>query len=1175
MRHPINVLMTLLALLSLLIYQPANAQQTLACEGVYEEIITSPNDLFIHGADFFIPDTDVLSIDITGGDGGDVIFGGLTCNTHIHGGTGARVQVSFEVGNGDDQLEPGGIIRTYRGERGGTRVPGCLNTGDELSGGGGGATAIVYLPPSGDADHFDWRLLAIAGGGGGAVRPGPNKLDRIGGGGMAGKNGGNSGSTLGGGVDGNCADADHCLDATNHQGVGSGMGCTETHSYDGEDVVIASTPLAQSPIRVRLKPLNEYILTAGLGQGNLQVRGGFGFCGGGGSGNGGGGGGGFHGGAVSCEEGGGGGGSYASDKYGAFDKTITPGVAGGTTDVPKNGKIKITTYKVPEAVCPPVTITLDENGNGEFIKADYLLNSSVYCGGTATISVFDNNSAEVSGDVISLDCNDIGKTYTINVAVFEAQNSIGLTCSTTLTLMDNTPPDVQCQNITISLDEYGDVSITPADINNESTDACGIANMSLSEMDFDCDDVGDNNVTLTVEDVNGNTSTCTAIITIEDNTLPYAHCIGGFLGLNLGPDGTLSLSPSSLSGGLTDDACGVASLTLSQSDFTCADVGQHVVTLFVEDVNGNIAQCNNTVAIYDPANPDAQCQNITISLDAAGHASITTADINNESSDECGIASMSLSTMDFGCMEVGDNDVTLTVEDVNGKESDCIATVTVEDNTSPNALCKDNWIYLDYDGTISITPGHMNNGSNDACGIASLSLSQNIFTCDDVGDNTVTLTVEDVNGNTSQCTSTLSVYDVDSPFWLCKNTTVELDATGHTSITTEDIDNGSTDACGIASMTLNKTDFNCSDIGENPVTMTLVDTHGNTSSCHVIVTVIEGKNLPSPWQSTDVGTVTVGNLFEYFPCTAPGEFSITGSGNNAISTTTDNVAFAHQTLCGDGTITAKIESIEPNGYGGLMIRETADDGAKQVAIFSNLSNTLRHEVRYNTNTPKQIGSFFKPNPIWLRIERQGDWVFSYSSFDGINFQYVHGVFISMQNCVEVGLASFTYLPNAQTEAVFSNVLISGSNGSFSEEGSTVGTKPSKPSSTTLNPPSDITKNKVAPNSLPNKADKHSLNNTAQPDPATGTPLNHYAPTPINLYPNPNQGQFSLQFKKPTEEQATLYVYNSYGQQMHSQVLEPGMTNTQLSLERLQSGTYWLKISGGKHVLATKVFTVTK
>src|SRR5690606_35253135 len=107
----------------------------------------------------------------------------------------------------------------------------------------------------------------------------------------------------------------------------------------------------------------------------------------------------------------------------------------------------------------------------------------------------------------------------------------------------------------------------------------------------------------------------------------------------------------------------------------------------------------------------------------------------------------------------------------------------------------------------------IDNGSTDSCGIASMTLNQYDFDCSHVGDNTVTLTVTDVNGNTDSATAIVTVEDVTAPVVVTQNITIQLDATGNASITAADIDNGSTDASGIASMTLDKSSFDCGDVG--------------------------------------------------------------------------------------------------------------------------------------------------------------------------------------------------------------------------------------------------------------------------------------------------------------------------------------------------------------------------
>jgi hypothetical protein len=228
---------------------------------------------------------------------------------------------------------------------------------------------------------------------------------------------------------------------------------------------------------------------------------------------------------------------------------------------------------------------------------------------------------------------------------------------------------------------------------------------------------------------------------------------------------------------------------------------------------------------------------------------------------------------------------------------------------------------------------------------------------------------------------------------------------------------------------------------------------------------------------------------------------------------TDHVAFAATSLCGDGSITAKIESVDPNGWGGLMIRETADDGAKQVSIFTNLSNLLRHEVRYNTNGTKAVNSFYKPSPYWLKLERQGDWFFAYYSATGMpgSFQYVHGVFLSMQNCLEYGLASFTNELNQQTTTVFSNVSLAG------------GITP-----TAVTPP-DMETEEAAVRQVP------------------------------GLYPNPGSDVVNLIFGEGLDEEATVILRNQAGQVIEQRTLRTGDLRTEWAVSTLAEGLYTFEI----------------
>jgi hypothetical protein len=138
------------------------------------------------------------------------------------------------------------------------------------------------------------------------------------------------------------------------------------------------------------------------------------------------------------------------------------------------------------------------------------------------------------------------------------------------------------------------------------------------------------NVTLTVTDNNGNMSTCTSSVTVIDIVVPVAFCKD--LTVQLDAFGNASIVPADIDNGSVD-ACGIDSLSIDISAFTCADVGINTVILTATDNNGNQSTCSSTVTVEDNVDPIAICQDITVQLDQFGQASIAAIDIDNGSND--------------------------------------------------------------------------------------------------------------------------------------------------------------------------------------------------------------------------------------------------------------------------------------------------------------------------------------------------------------------------------------------------------------------------------------------------------------------------------------------------------------------------------------------------------------
>ncbi len=194
-----------------------------------------------------------------------------------------------------------------------------------------------------------------------------------------------------------------------------------------------------------------------------------------------------------------------------------------------------------------------------------------------------------------------------------------------------------------------------------------------------CDDTGGDSGTLLSYCINfseilvvGNppTITCPGDITIN-NTGGLCSGVANFIGI------ADDIEDGNLNG----------SIIATPPSGSAFAVGDTMVTLSVTDSDGNTATCDFMVTVLDAEDPVAVCQDITVDLDASGMATITAADVDNGSTDNCAIASMSLDVSSFDCSMTGANTVTLTVTDNAGNSSTCTSTVTVQDVTAPVITC--------------------------------------------------------------------------------------------------------------------------------------------------------------------------------------------------------------------------------------------------------------------------------------------------------------------------------------------------------------------------------------------------------------------------------------------------------------------------------------------------------
>lgn len=394
----------------------------------------------------------------------------------------------------------------------------------------------------------------------------------------------------------------------------------------------------------------------------------------------------------------------------------------------------------------------------------------------------------------------------------------------------------------------------------------------------------------------------------------------------------------------------------------------------------------------------------------------------------------------------------------------------------------------------------------------------------------------DVNGKKKSCSHYLEVYDDEDPVAVCKDVTVDFNGEPDVHLSVSQVWNeaASSDNCDHISYvgTAPSLTIDCEDVGETiPLTVTIKDKAGNTDKCTANVKVI---GLPCGWsEGPEDGSLNCDGdtSSDYDPDDE--SFTLTSDGCWHDCRDADRATYVYHPLCGDGTLTAKLASINTKGYAGLMARESLDPWARRAGVLKDYSTRrVRREWRAAYGGIVSQSHSNRSRVKWMRIVRKGDEIKSYTSSNGSSWRLLYKVkFTDLDDCIYVGMMTYSRNGSAEVEAVFEDVSITG-NGISSF-----------------------------------------VNNNTTTIPTSNVEVGNIGD--INIFPNPVSDQAQIVLKGFQDKPVQLVVRDTFGKVVKQIKTDAADVSLSLDVQDLSTGVYLITLIQEQQVMVSKRLVIQR
>lgn len=333
----------------------------------------------------------------------------------------------------------------------------------------------------------------------------------------------------------------------------------------------------------------------------------------------------------------------------------------------------------------------------------------------------------------------------------------------------------------------------------------------------------------------------------EFDTIPPMFSMHDSINVYLNYQGEAEFDLGEASDSLYDN-CGIKDTVFSgQTSYSCDDVNNsYQVIVTVKDERNNTAKDTIIVTVYDTIGPyQIGLTQFNHYLNSNGEKA-TKDMVSVIAVDNCSIVDTIYDPPVVYCTDYPSVLLTVTVHDAQGYELQDTITIDVQNPYfNLNVVTTELTLYLDSNGTASLGWEDFNYYYTNACAVVDSGISQTIFTCDDIGDDTVTVFFTDMTDNFDEDYFIVHVLDTLTPVVECpSDTTVEADSSGNYLVVGNEFDpvwlydNCSYNVWNNLDSTNTLSGYQLPE-STNTIVWYIEDANGNSAECNFSVTVNE------------------------------------------------------------------------------------------------------------------------------------------------------------------------------------------------------------------------------------------------------------------------------------------------------------------------------------------------